>query len=500
MEIEEYYNKAVECVNSNDNNSAIEHYKKIISLNPKPNNIIKYYTELANIYKKINKNMNAITECYINIIKLEPLNGIILNEIGICYFTMKQYKLAIHYFNKVIKIKEIPDVYCNIGTCFVNSYEYKNAENNFLLAYNLDKKSENTTQLLAKLYYYIGSYDKAIKLYMKVNMENTDNLYNLSFCHLAKQNFKKGFELYENRLVKNIINPQTGLKDRVDIPQIADWNGVEPCKSLLIVYEQGIGDNIQFYRFIIDLSKKYPKMKIGYFCRNDIAYIFKEYENIKIIENVVFSDYNYKIYIMSLVKILNLNIINPNKENYILLNSEKNEIWKDKVLSLSKSNKKKLKIGFAFRGLLNSFIEKYIPLIEFHNKFNDLDIDLICIHRKCDIEEELKTLPSETNITHFELPEDKTFEDIIAILKNVDLLITVDTYIGHLAGTLNVPTWLFIGYSDWRWSTGTNKTYWYNSVELIRKQKQDDDFKDILIIVKNKLIKYIKNYKEKHNI
>ena len=235
MEIEEYYNKAVECVNSNDNNSAIEHYKKIISLNPKPNNIIKYYTELANIYKKINKNMNAITECYINIIKLEPLNGIILNEIGICYFTMKQYKLAIHYFNKVIKIKEIPDVYCNIGTCFVNSYEYKNAENNFLLAYNLDKKSENTTQLLAKLYYYIGSYDKAIKLYMKVNMENTDNLYNLSFCHLAKQNFKKGFELYENRLVKNIINPQTGLKDRVDIPQIADWNGVESCKSLLIV-------------------------------------------------------------------------------------------------------------------------------------------------------------------------------------------------------------------------------------------------------------------------
>jgi len=472
----------------------VDRYQTIIK--NELSSLIKHYNELGNLYEKQEKFMNAIVECYIHIIKFEPSNYVVLNQIGFCYFKLKKFELAIEYFKKVIEIQEFDSVYRNIGNAYLNLcgykngdfifYDYKNALKYYLLAYKLNENCEETNRGLGTIYYSLGEYKKSIESFSKTSMEDKKNLLNMSFSYLASQNFKKGFELYNNRLLENPNNSRT------EIPEIPYWNGVDYCEKLLVIYEQGIGDNIQFYRFIIDLSKKYPKMKISFFCLHCVAYIFKEYENIRIVPSVNISEYNYKIFTMCIPKILNLEKIEPNKEDYILLNNEKIELFKNKITSLS--NKKKPTIGFACLGLIKTGIEKNIPIIEFHKQFSDLDINLICIQRTSDIQEDLKQLPSETNITHFNIEGDRSFEDIISILKNVDLLITIDTYLVHLAGVLNIPTWLLVGISDWRWSTGTNKTCWYDSVEIIRKNNMEDNFNDILITVKDKLIKYIDNY------
>ena len=90
-------------------------------------------------------------------------------------------------------------------------------------------------------------------------------------------------------------------------------------------------------------------------------------------------------------------------------------------------------------------------------------------------------------ITFVDIDNDVPFEDTIAILNNIDLLITIDTYIVHLAGVLNVKTWLLLGTHDWRWSNDENKTYWYDSVEIIRTNDQIE-FNSILQKVKPKLV------------
>ena len=78
------------------------------------------------------------------------------------------------------------------------------------------------------------------------------------------------------------------------------------------------------------------------------------------------------------------------------------------------------------------------------------------------------------------------FQDTIAILNNIDLLITIDTYIVHIAGVLNIKTLLLLGFtSDWRWFND-NTCPWYNSVELLRLQ-DNIDFKHILLDVLQKL-------------
>jgi len=291
-------------------------------------------------------------------------------------------------------------------------------------------------------------------------------------------------ELYEYRLKKNDVNKQTNLKERVDIPSLDYWDGIKKCDNLLVVYEQGIGDNIQYYRFIIELSKLYPTMKITYFAKDIVVSIFKRYNNINIIDNVLFLKFfDYKMYIMSLPKMLNKSIIYPNIENYIHIDEDKLTYWKNKFSSF-----KRLKVGFVYNGLLSSFIEKYIPLKEF-KILCDLDIDLICIHKKTYIEKEMNNINFKDKVHYFYIDVNKTFEDTIHILKNIDLLITIDTYIVHLAGVIGLKTWLLLGFSDWRWSNKST-TYWYDSVEIIRTNDQIE-FKSILQKVKPKLIDLI---------
>ena len=78
---------------------------------------------------------------------------------------------------------------------------------------------------------------------------------------------------------------------------------------------------------------------------------------------------------------------------------------------------------------------------------------------------------------------DKSFEDTIHILNNIDLLITADTAIAHLAGTLNVKTLLMLSFNpDWRWYLETEKNSFYSSIKIIQQNdfnNWDNVLKDI---------------------
>lgn len=500
--INNYYKQAIEYVNKNDYLSSVDIYKKILN---EPLNITdknKYLMELGNIYEKLDMYYKAITECYVIIIQSEPYNGVILNQIGVCYSNINDIKLAIHYFKKVLNIAEIPDVYCNIGVCYQKINDYDNAELQFFKAHKLDINNSKIIHGLANIYYINKKYDKAIEYFNKIKgyNDNPQMMYDTAFSQLGKQNFEAGFKLYECRLLFNNINPQTKLIERLEIPSIKLWDGNGKCNKLLIVSEQGFGDNIQYYRFIVELSHVYPDMVIHYFCKKEIAHLFKTYKNIHIIDNVIINTfdsnnnpiftYDYKIYIMSLPFILRLDKIHPNKVNYINTDETMIHKWKDNFKHL-----KKYKVGFVYNGLLSSFIEKYIPLIDFEI-FTDLDIELICIHKKSDILTDISNLSNKVKekIHFYDIDNDQPFVDTIHILLNIDLLITIDTYIVHLAGILNIKTWLLLGnYSEWRWSN-RDVTYWYSSVELIR-MKEKKELKNILGVVKKKLMDVLDNQK-----
>jgi tetratricopeptide (TPR) repeat protein len=253
---------------------SIEIYKENIHKDPSN---LSNYIELGKLYEHNGKFQEAIDECHMRVLSYQPYNGATINQIGVCYFNMMQYKKAIEYFKKVLQLRELSDVHRNIALCYGKMKLYKSAEKYSALAYNLEPHNDENKSYLAELYFYYKQYDKSISFYKKIeNLDDTIRYgYNAAFPYLAKQDFKNGFYYYEFRLRHNPINPQTQKIERLEIPQIKDWDGIQLCKRLLLIYEQGIGDNVQFYRFIIELARKYPTMGITFFCKDDAANLFR---------------------------------------------------------------------------------------------------------------------------------------------------------------------------------------------------------------------------------
>ncbi len=435
----------------------------------------------AEIHERNGDYKNAMNN-YFNILKIQPNDPLTLNKIGMCYFNLNKYEMAIKNFEKILPLlnKPIPDLLNNIGFCYGKIKDYNSALKYYIQSNNI-KPTKNNYKILGDIYFYIKKYDLSIKNYDKAD-NNHIVLYNKCFPYLAQKKFKKGFELYENRLFNNYCH-QTNMNARVEIPDVDYWDGIKPCSRLLVVYEQGIGDNIQYYRFIIELSMKYPDMIIDYFCKDTVRHLFNTYNNINLIDNVILQLYQYKLYIMSLPKILNIsedNLIEPNKINYIKINEVKLNYWNEKLSVFNN-----FKIGLVHNGLLASFIEKDIP-IEYFKKISELNVNLISLHK-----EPINNINNNINIKHFDIDIDNPFEDTICILKNIDLLITIDTSIVHLAGVMNVNTWLLLGYgSDWRWSDDINNCYWYQSVKIFR-MKENKPLFNILDLIYNKLLEII---------
>lgn len=464
--LEKYYLEALNYKSNKNYISTIEKYKQIIQTNPI--NIYKYYIELADIYIYEEVQMyNEAIECYMEVLKIVNINKLILIQIGHCYRKLKKYDLSLDYVKK---------------------------------AYDLGENNIEIYNNLVLLYYTLKDYDTAIDYGFKcidkfpdmIETSKNDIYFNLSLCFLSKKMFKDGFDLYDYRLVNNVVsNDHTKMSI---IPLIKFWDGQTNCNNLLVIYEQGLGDNIQFYRFIIELSKLYPNIKITFAVNKSLTHTLKKYTNINV-TNIITEDeiktckYDYKTYICSLPNLIHIkdNIIDirPNEENYIHINNEKLVYWKN----ILNTNQKR-KIGFTYKGTLISPVEKNIPLEEFKILL-DLNIELICLHKKDDIQKDIDNITFKDKIQFLDIDKDLAFEDTICILKNIDLLITVDTSIVHLAGVLNVKTWLLLGkVSDWRWGgDDEHTTYWYNSVELIR-MKENKELKDILKTVKEKLLQH----------
>lgn len=465
--------------------SAIEYYMQ--SLEKKRDNV-DCMNALASTYEKISKHDMAI-DMYKRILGITGTNMVLivttLNQIGVCYSNISAFSTAIEYFEKIICIKnDIPEVYNNIASCWLNLKNYEMCISNYYKSTRINN-SAGGFESLGRIYFFTKRYDLAITCYKKVKDFATNNTikYNCSFPYLAKKQFLEGFKLYETRLALNNICQYTKLQLRIDLPQVELWDGKKPCRRLLIIYEQGIGDNIQYYRFIVELALLYPDMEISYFCKDTVQKLFTQYSNITIIDNIpiinnVVYGYEYRVYIMSLPHILKVNNIIPNSINYINVNQEKVAYWKNKLSS------NKYKIGFTYKGLLTFMLEKNIPLYEFSVLFND-NIDFICLHKIDEINESDRLLLGD-KIRFLDIDRDVPFEDTVAILHNIDLLISIDTYIVHLAGVLNVKTWLLLGYiSDWRWFHD-NTCIWYNSVEIIR-MTENVELKCILETINEKL-------------
>jgi hypothetical protein len=304
----------------------------------------------------------------------------------------------------------------------------------------------------------------------------------MSNIMLKKNLVKEGFKLYESRLkcesLKECFSPIKILKC---------WNGKVKCTNLLVLFEQGIGDRFQFYPYLFILKERYSDLNITILIAPNLSHLFNNNNQITIINSTSdLSKFDYKLNILSIPYILEIEEIKPLNLNidYINIEPKLDKKWQSKLKDITIPI-----IGIYWKGNNVTYIDKFIPINKF-NKILDLNIYPISLQKNSKLL--LKNENYNKNLNIFDIDQNVSFQDTAAILKNIDLLITVDSSIVHLAGLMNVNTWLLLGdniHAEWRWFDDSISK-WYHSIKIYRGLSKDTD--NLMNIVYNDLKLYFK--------
>ena len=246
----------------------------------------------------------------------------------------------------------------------------------------------------------------------------------------------------------------------------------------MISDEQGLGDTIQFSRFVIELLQ-FTK-KITFVVNSKLVNLLSNLnKNIVVIEykDLKTSNFDYHLSLCSLPLFLRIKDISD--INYYSLNfNNKNKI------SFEKND---INIGLSWSGNPNFPLDEYRS-ISFKNFKEILNIKKINFFKLSQNvrNEEFLDYHSFSNLFDF---GDKSLFEISEVMKELDLVISSDTSIIHLAGILNIKSILLLNYnSDWRWFEDKKKTIWYPSVEII-KQKTFNSWDNVFYELKKRIEK-----------
>lgn len=354
---------------------------------------------------------------------------------------------------------------------------------------------ENTIQTLYNIGYVLKTaehVDQAIEWYGKAlaldpNYEAAS--FALGIAYLYKGDFQTGWKLHEKHLKRSGKNAES-LRQFVQENSLAG-------KIILIRPDGGMGDTIQFIRYA-----RLLKMQ-G-------AHVLAAVQPplVPLISRCPFIDKTIAVgdklppchdwcAVMSLPAVFNTTELTiPQDVPYLYPNPSLTAQWKEYI---EKENTKTFKIGICWQADLHNdssrpaFAKRGMPLKHFFDIATIPGVQLYSLQQKDGIEQ-LKSVPDQYSITTFDETFDKThgaFMDTAALIPHLDLIITVDTAVAHIAGALGVRVWLLLPFcTDWRWIAGRTDSPWYPSMRIF-KQKTPFDWQSVMNKVKDALKKIL---------
>ena len=286
--------------------------------------------------------------------------------------------------------------------------------------------------------------------------------YNLSVIHLLRGNLDKGFNFYEWRSRKK---EQSVAPARTKFI----WDGKQKLynKNFVVYEEQGLGDIIQFCRYLplleqegADVTFKVKQVlhtilqTMG--CNFNLSKSYPEEKKI-----------DFETPLMSLPNLFNTDLKSiPASIPYLYADSDRTKTWGDRL------SKDKFKIGICWQGSKSKIdVGRSFPLSNFKNISKLRNIELISLH-KGEGEDQISYIDFDVTTLGPDFDEGQdAFIDTAAVMMNCDLIITSDTAVAHLSGALGCPTWVALKYvPDWRWMLDRSDSPWYPTMTLYRQK------------------------------
>lgn len=249
------------------------------------------------------------------------------------------------------------------------------------------------------------------------------------------------------------------------------WAG-EPLdgKTLLVFAEQGFGDNIQFIRYVRLIKQRYPTVRLVHYSLHSLADLFRASPLAADCEIVRWGEpmpaHDVHCPIMSLPWRCGTTLANiPDPGVYLAPGDEVAMAWADRFAALPQP-----RIGLAWASS-ETFVYRSAKTIALRQLAPLLDIAGVSwVSLQFGKEaEEIAENDLTTRIVN-PMAEVQTFLDTAAIIAQLDLVISVDTAVAHLAGAMGKPVWMLDRFdTDWRWLLGREDSPWYRSLRIFRQ-------------------------------
>jgi len=278
----------------------------------------------------------------------------------------------------------------------------------------------------------------------------------------------EGWESYEWRFK---LKQAEGMLPKTDKPQ---WDGQPlPPGRLLIVGDQGFGDCIQFGRLIPWAALLAPAPILA--CSNELRPLLRQIPGIgKIVSRWEDTgDFDAYIPLSGLPRLAGITPTNIPAENYLAPSAELVATWGAKLDRLVPKNKRRIALVWAGRPTHKNDRKRTMKLEQFAPLFARDDLVILTVQKG----EQIAQVGS--YFQHAPLinlgAEIGDFADTMAILRNVEQLVTIDTSVAHIAGAMGVRTSLVLPRApDWRWLLEREDTPWYPSLRLFRQERAYD--------------------------
>ena len=505
--------RALELLNQSKFEEAEQIYRELISLGTK-NHIV--FNNLGIITGFKGNNVEKI-QLLQKGLKLQPKDYKTLNNLGNAYNSQGEYNKAIEVYQKALEIK--PN-YSNAHVGIGNSYKSKGLIDSAIISYkkalSINPTYAEALNNLGAVIYQKGDIHEAIKSYKKALKlkpdfpEALNNLgvalyeigeikmaiktfkqalllkpiynearFNLSRAQLLMGDYKNGWNNYDARWKK-----ASPTKLHSEKPNLPKWKGeiLQQKEKLLIISEQGLGDTIQFMRYIPFLRSQ--NIDISFCAEEKLHTLIK---SSKIDQNPIMpNDVNQVtegkwIELLSLPKYLDISSNHPIVNNPYLKASEKLvKKWNDILIV-----EKQPVIGINWQGNPNTekneLRGRSLPLEIFSHIAKRKQSKFLSL-QKGPGSEQLKNCSFINNFVSCQEKINETwdFSENAAIISNCDLIITCDTSLAHLAGGIGANVWLLLkDIPEWRWGINNPTTFWYPNMRLFR-QKEPHNWNEVM--------------------
>lgn len=326
----------------------------------------------------------------------------------------------------------------------------------------------------------LGEFDAAIPHYqelIRLDPSHPSARHELAVCWLSKGNWAQGWDEFER---SNPIAPR--IKSMLP-PSGQPWRG-EPLtgKSILLVSSCGLGDTLNFMRYVPSVRQMAASVSI---------WVQPELQNL--LERSTpesgqgrgtdHKPHDYYCNFMTLPQAFGTRPDTvPMAHGYLQADAAKTSRWQHRL-----GNRRRLRVGLAWSGNprhLNDH-NRSMSLSALAGVLQEPDIDYCCLQQvvRDSDQDALRALPQ----LAFLGDELQDLDDTAALCAAMDLVISVDTSIAHLAGALGKPVWILLPFvAEFRWMMGREDTPWYSRARLFRQTRRGD-WTDVVARVRSEL-------------